>query len=140
MQVAQGRTNREVAAALFLSAKTIEYHLGSIYRKLGIRGAGELAGSAGLLATSTALEGRVGYRADVDVRPDAAHPAASAFRNPRTAHDAEPRRQRERDPVGEPGVERLARDQVAAALDQRGERVDLGRPRGPSPTSSASGT
>jgi DNA-binding CsgD family transcriptional regulator len=44
LQVAQGRTNREVAAALFLSAKTIEYHLGSIYRKLGIRRRGELAG------------------------------------------------------------------------------------------------
>ncbi len=43
LQVAQGRTNREVAAALFLSAKTIEYHLGSIYRKLGIRRRGELA-------------------------------------------------------------------------------------------------
>ena len=40
---AQGRTNREVAAALFLSAKTIEYHLGSIYRKLRIRRRGELA-------------------------------------------------------------------------------------------------
>ena len=45
LQVAQGRTNREVAAALFLSAKTIEYHLGSIYRKLGIRRRGELAGA-----------------------------------------------------------------------------------------------
>jgi DNA-binding CsgD family transcriptional regulator len=44
LQVAQGRTNREVAAALFLSAKTIEYHLGSVYRKLGIRRRGELAG------------------------------------------------------------------------------------------------
>jgi DNA-binding CsgD family transcriptional regulator len=44
LQVAQGRTNREVAAGLFLSAKTIEYHLGSIYRKLGIRRRGELAG------------------------------------------------------------------------------------------------
>lgn len=43
LQVAQGRTNREVAAALFLSAKTIEYHLGSLYRKLGIRRRGELA-------------------------------------------------------------------------------------------------
>ncbi len=43
LQVAQGRTNREVAAALFLSAKTIEYHLGSIYRKLRIRRRGELA-------------------------------------------------------------------------------------------------
>ena len=47
LQVAQGRTNREVAAALFLSAKTIEYHLGSIYRKLGIRRRGELAGVLG---------------------------------------------------------------------------------------------
>ena len=45
LQVAQGRTNREVAAALFLSAKTIEYHLGSIYRKLGIRRRTELAGA-----------------------------------------------------------------------------------------------
>src|SRR4051794_29049849 len=44
LQVAQGRTNREVAAALFLSAKTIEYHLGSIYRKLGIRRRTELSG------------------------------------------------------------------------------------------------
>ena len=47
LQVAQGRTNREVAAALFLSAKTIEYHLGSIFRKLGIRRRGELAGVLG---------------------------------------------------------------------------------------------
>jgi DNA-binding CsgD family transcriptional regulator len=45
LQVAQGRTNREVAAALFLSAKTIEYHLGSIYRKLGIRRRTELSGA-----------------------------------------------------------------------------------------------
>ena len=40
--------------------------------------------------------------------------------------DAEQRAERGRDPVGEEHVERLARDQVAAALDQRGERVDLG--------------
>ena len=48
LQVAQGRTNREVAAALFLSAKTIEYHLGSIYRKLGIRRRGSWRRSGGL--------------------------------------------------------------------------------------------
>jgi ATP/maltotriose-dependent transcriptional regulator MalT len=47
LQVAQGRTNREVAAALFLSAKTIAYHLGSIYRKLGIRRRTELAAALG---------------------------------------------------------------------------------------------
>jgi len=33
---ARGLTNREVAAALFLSPKTVEAHLSSIYRKLGI--------------------------------------------------------------------------------------------------------
>jgi DNA-binding CsgD family transcriptional regulator len=35
--VATGQTNREVAQALFLSHKTIEFHLGNIFRKLGLR-------------------------------------------------------------------------------------------------------
>jgi DNA-binding CsgD family transcriptional regulator len=34
LHVARGMTNREVGAALFLSHKTIEFHLGRIYRKL----------------------------------------------------------------------------------------------------------
>ncbi|WP_028049065.1 helix-turn-helix transcriptional regulator [Cellulomonas sp. URHD0024] len=38
-----GRTTREAAAALFLSPKTIEYHLRNVYLKLGIRSRGELA-------------------------------------------------------------------------------------------------
>ncbi|MFF0204363.1 AAA family ATPase [Streptomyces sp. NPDC005017] len=42
--VAKGHTNREVAAALFLSDKTVEYHLGHIYTKLRIRSRVELAG------------------------------------------------------------------------------------------------
>jgi DNA-binding CsgD family transcriptional regulator len=41
--VAGGATNREAAATLFLSAKTIEFHLGNVYRKLGIRSRTELA-------------------------------------------------------------------------------------------------
>ena len=41
--LAAGRTTREAAAALFLSPKTIEYHLRSVYRKLGIRSREELA-------------------------------------------------------------------------------------------------
>jgi DNA-binding CsgD family transcriptional regulator len=37
LTVARGATNREAAAALFLSPKTIEFHLRNIYRKLGIK-------------------------------------------------------------------------------------------------------
>jgi DNA-binding CsgD family transcriptional regulator len=35
--VAGGATNREAAAELFITEKTVEFHLGKIYRKLGIR-------------------------------------------------------------------------------------------------------
>lgn len=35
--VASGRTNREVAADLMVSVKTVEYHVGNIFGKLGIR-------------------------------------------------------------------------------------------------------
>ncbi|MFD8232354.1 AAA family ATPase [Streptomyces sp. NPDC059696] len=42
--VTKGHTNREVAAALFLSDKTVEYHLSHIYAKLSIRSRVELAG------------------------------------------------------------------------------------------------
>ena len=41
--VAQGKTNKEVAAALFLSPKTVEHHLGSALRKRGLRSRTELA-------------------------------------------------------------------------------------------------
>jgi len=41
--VANGSTNREAAAALFLSPKTVGFHLGRVYRKLGIRSRVELA-------------------------------------------------------------------------------------------------
>jgi DNA-binding CsgD family transcriptional regulator len=40
--VAKGATNKEAATALFLSAKTIEFHLGNIYRKLDISSRAEL--------------------------------------------------------------------------------------------------
>ena len=44
--VARGASNREAAAALFLSSKTIEFHLANIYRKLGLRRRAELASVA----------------------------------------------------------------------------------------------
>ncbi len=43
--VAQGKTNKEVAAALFLSDRTVEGHLAHIFGKLGIRHRTELAGA-----------------------------------------------------------------------------------------------
>lgn len=42
LHVARGMTNREVGAALFLSHKTIEFHLGRVYRKLGMHSRAEL--------------------------------------------------------------------------------------------------
>jgi DNA-binding CsgD family transcriptional regulator len=45
--VAAGRTNREVAAALHLSARTVEWNLSKLYRKLGVRSRTELARALG---------------------------------------------------------------------------------------------
>ncbi len=45
--LADGRTTREAAAAVFLSPKTVEYHLRHVYRKLGIRSREELAATLG---------------------------------------------------------------------------------------------
>jgi DNA-binding CsgD family transcriptional regulator len=42
---AEGRTNREVAQTLFVSPKTVEVHLSSVYRKLGIRSRSQLPGA-----------------------------------------------------------------------------------------------
>lgn len=41
--VARGQTNRQAAAELFVSPKTVEFHLGLIYRKLGIHSRTQLA-------------------------------------------------------------------------------------------------
>ncbi len=37
-----GRNNREIAAALFISTRTVEGHLAAVYRKLGVRGRANL--------------------------------------------------------------------------------------------------
>jgi DNA-binding CsgD family transcriptional regulator len=41
-RAAAGRSNREIAAELFLSPKTVEMNLSRVYRKLGIRSRSQL--------------------------------------------------------------------------------------------------
>lgn len=54
LMVARGLRNREVAASLFLSEKTVERHLTSTYRKLDLRSRAELAAAfAGDLAATS---------------------------------------------------------------------------------------
>jgi DNA-binding NarL/FixJ family response regulator len=51
--VAEGKTNREVAAALYLSDRTVEGHLAHIFGKLGIRHRTEVAAA---LASRASVE------------------------------------------------------------------------------------
>jgi DNA-binding CsgD family transcriptional regulator len=52
----RGATTQEIAADLFLSPKTVEFHLGRAYRKLGVRSRAELANvlASGELSAETA--------------------------------------------------------------------------------------
>jgi ATP/maltotriose-dependent transcriptional regulator MalT len=52
--VAEGLTNREIATRLFVSVKTVEYHLANAFTKLGVRTRTQLAAT---LATSDLLSG-----------------------------------------------------------------------------------
>ncbi len=60
--VGGGATNKEAGAALFLSPKTIETHLGRVYRKLGLRSRTDLA-------RQLAAEGALTSRATESVSP-----------------------------------------------------------------------
>ena len=51
---ASGRTNREIAAELFMSVHTVEAHLTRIFRALGVQNRTEL--SRVLLRTATGAE------------------------------------------------------------------------------------
>jgi DNA-binding NarL/FixJ family response regulator len=41
--IANGESNKEAAATLFVSTKTVEFHLSNVYRKLGVRSRTQLA-------------------------------------------------------------------------------------------------
>jgi RNA polymerase sigma factor (sigma-70 family) len=43
LQVFAGRSNQEIAAALGISAKTVERHLSAAFAKLGVRSRAQLA-------------------------------------------------------------------------------------------------
>lgn len=78
-QVATGRTNREIAAELFVSIKTVEYHLGNIFMKLNASSRRELRDliqkeeDRVVDLQTPSLRGRSGSDAGVPA-PRAAHP------------------------------------------------------------------
>ena len=49
--VAAGMSNREIAATLHMSTRTVEAHLTKIYRHYGVRSRSQLAGSLSQLST-----------------------------------------------------------------------------------------
>jgi FixJ family two-component response regulator len=63
---ASGMTNRDVAAALFISPKTVESNLARIYRKLGINSRAELGRLVGGFGDADAS-----YRPPFDVAVNA---------------------------------------------------------------------
>ena len=48
---AQGRSNPQIAQALFVTRKTVETHLGRVYSKLGIAGRAQLAAALAQVRT-----------------------------------------------------------------------------------------
>jgi DNA-binding NarL/FixJ family response regulator len=56
--VAEGRTNREVARAVWVTEQTVKYHLANIYRRLGVRSRAE----ASAWAAENGVVARAGVR------------------------------------------------------------------------------
>lgn len=85
--VAQGSTNKEVAAQLYVSPKTVEYHLTTIYKRLGIRSRSELVRMVTTAelgeATARSEHGSAGER-----RPATGHEARGHARRAFDTHAA----------------------------------------------------
>lgn len=58
--VAAGRSNRDTAAELYVSVKTVEFHLGHIFGKLGIRSRKDLIARIGPAASPPRPAGDLG--------------------------------------------------------------------------------
>jgi DNA-binding CsgD family transcriptional regulator len=58
---ARGRTSPEIAAALYLSIRTVDTHLHRVYRKLMIDGRHQLADALGIAAATPPHAVRSGY-------------------------------------------------------------------------------
>jgi DNA-binding CsgD family transcriptional regulator len=56
--VASGKTNREVAAELYLSSKAVEYHLAHIFAKVGVRSRHQLSARLSVAAVEATSTGR----------------------------------------------------------------------------------
>lgn len=48
LMAATGLSNKQIAQELFVTVKTVEFHLGQVYRKLGVRSRNELGAAPGL--------------------------------------------------------------------------------------------
>lgn len=76
-QVAQGRSSKSIAELLFVSSRTIEYHLASAYEKLGARNRVQAilaAGSLGLIPDIPALKNAYRMREELETELIAIRP------------------------------------------------------------------
>jgi hypothetical protein len=73
MMAAEGRSNPEIAQALFITKKTVEAHLASVYRKLAIHSRRQLEfalrGSNGAIGDITLPRSRPSGRTATSERP-----------------------------------------------------------------------
>ena len=151
--LAEGQTTRQAAAALYLSPKTVEYHLRHVYLKLGVNSRAALAqalragGGRRPGVERCALGLRARFQHEVERRlggpPDAgeADRSSTAFSraSPRLRAERQPDLLRQRAGRAQQRRERVVRapDRVEVVLDRvAGPRLDdhpraAGRERGP---------